>query len=147
MGADRLVQVVQTLQKQKSLGIQYCTFFGFSTENWRRSAREIEDIWNVMEQTLERCADYLFRPSSAENNRIVLRILGNLDDPRIPESLRVRLRELEQESLQSMEQQQRQQPTPAIQPLTLCIAINYGGRADLVALSRGQWPTGSTHSE
>lgn len=129
VGANRLVQLVQTLRDDPS--IRYCTVFGFSTENWRRSAREIADIWNVMEQTLERCADHLFVRPSAEHAGIVLRVLGDLDDPQIPESLRIRLRQLEQETWQ-----QQQQSTPARQPLTLCIAINYGGRADLVAATR-----------
>ena len=141
-GAERLVDVLTALRQQ---GVQYCTLFGFSTENWQRSDREVQDILCVMEQTARQFY------ARAVQEQVSIRILGNLQDERIPDSLRSILVRLEKDTanrfsatsttttvcspgssssllsnnLHNIQQQQQS-------ALTLCIAINYSGRQDIV---------------
>jgi undecaprenyl diphosphate synthase len=113
-GADRLISCLQML---KRAGVECCTFYGFSTENWKRSPKEISDILFVMEQTARKFYD------KAIQEGVQVKILGELEDPRIPDGLRGILQKLENDTYQ-------QEST-----LTVCIAINYGGRRDMVNAS------------
>ena len=110
-GADRLVQVLKTLQ---NMGVRYCTLYCFSTENWHRPAKEIDDLMRVMEQTARRCRDQIL----ASEARI--KVLGDLDDERIPSGLRDILTQIQDETAANEVSQ------------TVCLAINYGGRRDIL---------------
>jgi undecaprenyl diphosphate synthase len=117
-GADRLLDCLTTLQEQ---GVEYCTMYGFSTENWKRSDREIRDILSVIEHT----ANAFKRRAVNENVRV--KILGNINDPRLPQSLQVALRLLEDETYSAAQNAEGR--------LTVCLAINYGGRQDILNAS------------
>lgn len=123
-GADRLVELLETLQAD---GITYCTLFGFSTENWNRPSQEVHDIFRVMEQTARQLVPRLVQ----ESHSIQLRILGDLQDDRIPYGLRTILRDL-----QTMTRRRRDMSRRNDKPLTVCLAVNYGGRQDLVQATR-----------
>jgi len=123
-GADRLVQVLKLLQGHPT--ISYCTFFGFSTENWQRPASEINDVWSVMEQTVKQFSHELLQ------EHVVLKVVGDLSDERIPASLRRRLQKLEQETTENCKRNSLQDANAAPPELTICLAINYGGRHDIV---------------
>lgn len=97
--------------------MECCTFYGFSTENWKRTPEEIRDILYVMEQTARK----FYGRAIAEHVRV--KILGDLEDPRIPDGLREILQKLEQDTFE----------LPST--LTVCIAINYGGRQDILNAS------------
>ena len=134
-GAEVLTSSIRHLRDR---GVEICTFYGFSTENWSRSSTEINDIWTVMERT----AMSFYDTAIAENVRV--RILGDLDDDRIPTSLRDTLTRLEMDSggrngydaLQSSEAHSGESTSTLVTPggddLMVCIAINYGGRSDIV---------------
>jgi undecaprenyl diphosphate synthase len=111
-GADRLMDTIQTL---KRAGVQCITFYGFSTENWTRPPREIEDILSVMEHT----ARNFYSKAVEENVRVT--ILGNLRDERIPNGLRDILSKIERDTCQNS--------------VMVCIAVNYGGRQDILHAS------------
>lgn len=115
-GADRLIDCLHTLKR--ACGIEYCTFYGFSTENWKRSPEEIRDILFVMEQTARKFY------TKAIDEQVRVKILGDLDDSRIPQSLCHVLQKLERDTAGF--------PSTS---LTVCIAINYGGRQDIVNAS------------
>jgi len=123
-GADRLVQVLKLLQGHPT--ISYCTFFGFSTENWQRPASEINDVWSVMEQTVKQFSHELLQ------EHVVLKVVGDLSDERIPASLRRRLQKLEQDTMENCYCNSLQGTNAAPPELTICLAINYGGRHDIV---------------
>ncbi len=116
-GADRLVDLLEILQGD---GIAYCTLFAFSTENWNRPTIEIQEIFRVMEETARRLLPRLLQDS----HTIQLRILGDLQDQRIPFGLRKILQELQTMTRQSSSQKENS--------LTVCLAINYGGRQDIL---------------
>ena len=128
--------LTSSLRHFRDRGVKICTFYGFSTENWSRSSAEIKDIWTVMERTAISFYDTAIR----ENVRV--RILGDLDDDRIPLSLRDILARLEVDSGGKNARDDLQRMSPSEKhaangdfdddDLTVCIAINYGGRSDIV---------------
>jgi undecaprenyl diphosphate synthase len=114
-GADRLIDSIQIL---KRAGVQVITYYGFSTENWKRSPTEISSVLRVMELTARQ-----FYYKEAFDNNVRIKILGDLQDERIPNGLRDILSKLERDtSCQNG-------------VVTVCIAVNYGGRQDIVNAS------------
>mmetsp|Transcript_2554 Transcript_2554/g.5439 ORF Transcript_2554/g.5439 Transcript_2554/m.5439 type:complete len:336 (-) Transcript_2554:17-1024(-) len=127
-GADALISVLRYL---KRCGVKICTFYGFSTENWSRSREEINDIWMVMERTANS-----FRDMAVDEN-VRIRILGDLDDDRIPISLRETLSQLEIDTRGVINDDDYDDDNnDESSSLMVCLAINYGGRSDIVRASR-----------
>ena len=122
-GADALTSALRSF---KSRGVRICTFYGFSSENWSRSAEEIRDIWTVMERTAQ-----TFHDKAMEEN-VCVRILGDLDDDRIPRSLKESLVQLERDTGGNADFERSIDKTSSEQQLLVCLAINYGGRRDIV---------------
>jgi undecaprenyl diphosphate synthase len=120
-GANRLIETVKALQRK---GVAYCTMYAFSTENWRRPASEVRDILFLFEETTRRFYDWALREG------VTVKVLGDLDDERIPSGLRDIIERLERESAGT--------GTSADEgnKLTLSIAINYGGRKDILNASK-----------
>jgi len=111
-GHRRGVEAVRTLvQCAGEMGVSYLTLFAFSTENWRRPAEEVSFLWGLFRRLLIREVDRLAR------NQIRLRIIG--DRALLPEEVR---RLIDQAEIR----------TADCSRLTLTIAVNYGGRWDLL---------------
>ena len=92
------------------IGIRVVTVYAFSTENWRRPQNEVQAIMGIFREYLDRAQ------KKAEEYNIHTVFLG--DKSIFPEEVRARMERLEQET--------------AHYPLTLNIAINYGGRDEIV---------------
>jgi undecaprenyl diphosphate synthase len=114
-GADTLLKCLETLQE---VGVSYCTFYGFSTENWKRSDGEIHDILSVIERTAKKFCE------KAVKEKVRVEILGDLEDERIPKSLR--------ESLLSIQSRTYTATHDEKSAFTVCLAVNYGGRQDIL---------------
>ena len=95
----------------RDIGIEYLTVYAFSTENWKRPQEEIDAIMNLLRDYL----DELERHSDEDEG--VLRFIGNTAP--LAEDLRLRIDEV----------QARTAGRPGI---TVNIALNYGGRAEIV---------------
>jgi undecaprenyl diphosphate synthase len=121
-GANRLIETVKALQRK---GVAYCTMYAFSTENWRRPASEVRDILSVVEETTRRFYDWALREG------VRVRVLGDLNDERIPSGLREIIERLERESGATGTSAEEEG-----NKLTLSIAINYGGRKDILNASK-----------
>jgi undecaprenyl diphosphate synthase len=107
--------IVKTTQAALELGIKALTIFGFSTENWKRSKAEVHHIMLLIH-------DYLFRyQQKLIEDDIRLRAIGNLD--LIPNPL-----------LQLL--QNTVARTSSCRTFDLVLAINYGGRDELVRAMR-----------
>ena len=142
-GADRVVNLIQTLldgqqkmiqpeqnAKHKHQRIEYCTLFAFSTENWSRPQREISALFKI----IERMAIQYRQDEAVRAGTIQIDILGNLDDERIPEATRRELRVLQmlcRENCRRRMEDAKDNGDPH-NVLTICLAINYGGRADIL---------------
>lgn len=107
-GADVIEEVVSACFDE---GVEAVSLYAFSTENWSRPKEEIDTIFDLLEKFLRRYENKLV------NERIRLIISGDLSE--ISEKLRNR-------SISVMKNTER------FVGKTLNIAINYGGRAEIV---------------
>jgi undecaprenyl diphosphate synthase len=107
-------------------GVESLAVYAFSTENWARSADEVQDLMEIFEETIVRELPDL----TAQGVRT--RFIGRRD--RAPEELRVQMEELER-------------ATEANDRLALWIAFDYGGRAELVEAARRLVASGVSPAE
>lgn len=104
--------LLDTVEGALELGIGWLTVYAFSTENWRRPADEVRFLMHFNESLLVRRRDEL------HDKGVRIRFIGRRDW-RVPKRL---LRQIEaSEAL-----------TAGNRRLTLSIAFNYGGRAEIV---------------
>jgi undecaprenyl diphosphate synthase len=107
-GARAVDRVVEACARR---GIRDLTLFAFSTENWKRPADEVEHLFDLFARYVEQERDRLIARG------IRFRTLGRAEG--LPASLRSRLARLEAD-------------TAAGDGLTLRIAVNYGGRQEIL---------------
>ncbi|MBX6322952.1 MAG: isoprenyl transferase [Rhodospirillaceae bacterium] len=98
------------------LGISYLTLFGFSSENWRRPATEIDDLMGLLRYYLRSEVDELHRQGAR------LRILG--DRSRFSDDI-VRL----------IDEAERRTDT-ANPRINLAVCLSYGARSEIVQAAR-----------
>ena len=94
----------------KELGIKYITFYAFSTENWKRPKDEVESIMALFDQYLDEVREH-----TKENVRVMF--IG--DKSAFDEKFRNKMIALEEDSKD-------------FDAMTLILAINYGGRDDII---------------
>jgi undecaprenyl diphosphate synthase len=137
-GADRVINIISSLRqtipsdvnKTASLGyqrVQYCTLFAFSTENWSRPKSEIDTIFKLIEQVAIQYQQH----DAIKNGLIQIEILGDLDDNRIPKGTRNALNKLQRYSRSACDNRKANKGYNQ-DVLTVCLAINYGGRSDIL---------------
>lgn len=99
----------------RDMGVKYLTVYAFSTENWKRSREEIDGLMKLFRSYLKRCK------KSAKKNNMRVKIIGDSSvfAPDIQESIR----DLEEYSKD-------------FDRIYFQIALNYGGRDELVRASR-----------
>lgn len=107
-GFDNLETIAKFCNK---LGIKYLTVYAFSTENWKRSKDEVAWLMKIFKNNVDR---YLERK---DTENIKIRIIGEKEN--VPEELKPRIEKI-------------QERTKDNTGLTLNIAFNYGGRAEIV---------------
>lgn len=100
------------------IGIKYLTFYAFSTENWNRSPEEVAAIMNLFREYLEEAKE---REGENEEKQLRLRFIG--DKSRLPDDINALIKEAEE----STEKHNR---------VFINIAINYGGRAEIVEAAK-----------
>ena len=96
------------------IGIKYMTFYAFSTENWSRSPTEVEAIMNLFREYLQEGDERL-----AENDERQMRMRFIGDRSRLPEDIVALIEKAERESAKYSR-------------VFVNIAMNYGGRAEIV---------------
>jgi undecaprenyl diphosphate synthase len=107
--------VREVVKAAPDLGIEVLTLYAFSTENWKRPRVEVEFIMALLVEYCRREAQ------SLHENGVRLKAIGRIDQ----------LPDLQREEIRRAEELTR-----GNQRLTLNIAINYGGRAELVDAMR-----------
>ena len=93
----------------KAVGIDYLTYYAFSTENWKRPDDEVSSIMDLFEKYLDEVEDFI-----EENIRI--RFIGD--------------RTVLRPSLQA-KMQHTEEVSKDFDAMTLVLAINYGGRDEI----------------
>jgi undecaprenyl diphosphate synthase len=111
-GAERVREIVRSAP---DLGIKWLTLYAFSTENWKRSTEEVLGLMAIFARYIEREADRLARAG------VRMRFIGDRSrlDPKL------------QRMMAGIEAR-----TAGLDRLNLTVAINYGGRDEIVRAVR-----------
>jgi len=107
--------VRRALQAAADHGVEVLTLYAFSSENWRRSDEEIADLTGLMRFYLER------ELATLDKEGVRLKLIG--DYSAFGADLVQRL-------------ETAVEHTASNRRLTLCIALNYGSRAEITAAAR-----------
>lgn len=110
-GADTFRKIVRYCNK---IGIGYLTVYAFSTENWKRPEEEVSAIMNLLRQYLSDAKNY-------KHENVQTQFIGDLSV--LDKDIREKIAECEKES-------------ENFTGLHLNIAVNYGGRDELVHAAR-----------
>ena len=97
------------------MGIQYLTVYAFSTENWNRPQDEVDALMGLLRNYMKTCL------KTAAKNNMCVRVLG--EKSRLDEDIRARIEQLEEATKNNT-------------GLHFQIAINYGGRDEIVRAVR-----------
>ena len=111
-GAERVREIVKTAP---DLGIKWLTLYAFSTENWKRSTEEVLGLMAIFARYIEREADRLAKAG------VRMRFIGDRGrlDPKL------------QRLMAGIEAR-----TAGCDRLNLTVAVNYGGRDEIVRAVR-----------
>ncbi|MEF3280142.1 MAG: di-trans,poly-cis-decaprenylcistransferase [Elusimicrobiota bacterium] len=103
--------VKKIVKAAKTAGVKYLTLYVFSTENWKRSAKEIGALLSLLKKTISE-----YREKLKENN-ISLKISGDISS--FPPDIRDNLKK----SINFLSD---------CNGMILNLALNYGGRSEIV---------------
>ena len=103
------------IRESSDIGINTLSIYAFSTENWRRSEKEVSALMSLLLRYFASEIDEL------DEKNVCIRILG--DKQGLPEPQRDAVIRAEERTKNNT-------------GLNLCIALNYGGRAEIVRAAR-----------
>jgi undecaprenyl diphosphate synthase len=109
------VTVEKTVENAARLGIKYLTVYGFSTENWKRASEEVGALMQLFRYYMVR----LLKIAKANNVRV--KMIG--DKGRFDQDIVEGIGRLVEETKENT-------------GLTFVIAVNYGGRDEIVRAVR-----------
>lgn len=107
--------VREAILAAQGLGVRYLTIFSFSSENWRRPKEEVSGLMELFVEVLRAELDNL----KARDVRV--RLIGRRD-------------QIPSQTLAAFEEAER--ATADNRSLDLVVALNYGGRAEIVDAAR-----------
>ena len=107
-GVEAIRRIVKECNK---LGVKYLTLYAFSTENWNRPLKEVDSLMKLL-------VDYLKNEFEELNaNDVVINSIGNIS--KLPQTCREELNAAYEKTKNN-------------NGLTLNLALNYGGRNEIV---------------
>jgi len=107
-GAKSVRKIVETCAR---LGIKFLTLYAFSKENWKRPKKEVATLWKLLENYLKKEDKVLVK------NQFRLKVIGQREA--IPLFAKKELERVEE-------------LTKDNNNLTIILALNYGGREEIV---------------
>jgi undecaprenyl diphosphate synthase len=107
-GTENIRRVIEAFGDR---GVKYLTLFAFSTENWGRPKKEVDALLRLLGRVINREINTLHEKG------VRLRHIGRLDP------LSQRLQKKVQEAIELTKNNQR---------MTVSVAFNYGGRAEIL---------------
>lgn len=111
-GHKKGIDTVKTVVKSaKKIGVKYLTLYAFSTENWNRSNKEVSTLMALLKQAIK-----TYTPELLEND-VSLKISGRIQE--FSSELR---KEIDKSVLK----------LSGCSSMVLNLALNYGGRAEIV---------------
>ena len=108
-GAKAFREIVKHCRERK---IEYLTVYAFSTENWKRPKEEVDAIMKLLGEYLDEAFQH-----EDENKEICVKIIGDVAP--LSTELKEKIRKLEEQTKNNV-------------GITVNIALNYGGRDELV---------------
>ena len=111
-GAKTVEEICEVAYK---MGIQYLTVYAFSTENWNRPKDEVDALMKLLRNYMKNCL------KTAAKNNMCVRVIG--EKSRLDEDIRKSIEQLEEATKENT-------------GLHFSIAINYGGRDELIRATR-----------
>ena len=111
-GAERGQEIARAAGE---MGIKYLTLYAFSTENWQRSAEEVDALMGLLRQYLKS------ELSELQKNGVRIIFIGERD--MLPADISEAMYRLEAETQNN-------------DKMTLCIALSYGSRQEIVGAVR-----------
>ena len=115
-GHRRGAQSVRTaVECSVKFGVRYLTLYSFSSENWKRPVREVEDLMDLLRRYL------LSEIADLHKNGVRLRVIGDRD-------------ELSPDIVKLIEEGEAS--TAGNDKLDLIVALSYGGRSEIVSAIR-----------
>jgi len=114
-GHKKGVEIIQSIVDScfDDYGIYAVTLFTFSTENWNRPPKEISILFSLLKEFFEKKLDY-FKGRGTQ-----IRVLGEIDDPRIPQDVRDTIHKTVEETKGGTKN-------------VFNVLFNYGGRDDIL---------------
>ncbi len=109
--SEGLKRAKEIAKAASDIGIKYLTLYTFSTENWKRAESEVGFLMNLIHTHLRKEFDFY------RQNGIRVRLMG--DKTGLPEKIKDDIDQVEKD-------------TENFSKLTLNLAINYGGRDEIV---------------
>jgi undecaprenyl diphosphate synthase len=106
-GAKNLKRIAQFCEE---IGVKYLTVFAFSTENWKRSEEEVNHLMDLIADTIN---DF----ENNKNTNVRVKLIG--DPSKLPIKLQTSIKNVEEKTTNNT-------------GLTINIAINYGGRQEII---------------
>lgn len=107
-GVEAIREIVKECSK---LGVKYLTIYAFSTENWKRPVDEVNALMNLL-------ADYLKKEfDELDRNNVIINYIGDI----------TMLPKVCQDELMDSNRK-----TKSNTGLTLNLALNYGGRREII---------------
>lgn len=103
--------VKEAIKGARESGVKILTLYTFSTENWDRPKYEVAALFKLLENYIDKEA------RSLQENDIKLSVIGRVE--RLPETIREKLADV-------------MEKTKDNKSLILNLALNYGGRAEIV---------------
>ncbi len=113
-GADKTEDLLEWCLE---LGVKSITLYAFSTQNFSRSSREVDEIMRILEKRLVK----LLTDERIHNNKVRVKVIGRLN--LLPRSLQQKVRLVEEATKDHDEH-------------FLNLALAYGGRAEILDATR-----------
>ena len=115
MGREKLKELLEWCF---DLGIKVLTVYAFSTENFKRSKKEVETLFRLCKQAIEEAT----KDERIHKNRVRVNVIGRLD--LLPEEIRNAARDL-------------MEKTKDYNDYIFNVALAYGGRQEIVDAIKG----------
>ncbi|MDP3789712.1 MAG: isoprenyl transferase [Candidatus Omnitrophota bacterium] len=113
--AEGVKAIERIIKAAPTLGVKFLTLYAFSTENWKRSPKEVDTLLKLLEYYLDTQSNNMVK------NGVRFNTIGKIDD--FPVNLRKRIGKVEELTKDNSR-------------LVLNLALNYGGRYEIVEAAR-----------
>lgn len=120
--AEGMKRVVDIVRHASNRGVEVLTLYAFSTENWKRPDEEVSGLMKLLIQYVESQLKTLIE------EEVKVRVIGDMTAFSIP------VREAMERAIER---------TKDLNGMTLNLALNYGGRAEIVRAYRRIQETGT----